>query len=160
MAAIVELKTEVAIPAVVCTGEMTKMPLSLVIVTKEPSSTALPDRSVTVAVSTLFAPTTFAAEGTVSVTVAAGPGVNVTDVVPVAAPAVALTCAVPTELAMMEDVAIPLSVVTGETTVPLSVVKVTVMPLPTRLPKLSEIVAVSTLLAPTTCDAGLAVSVN
>ena len=114
----------------------------------------------TVAVSTLVVPTTRAAEGTVSVTVAAGAGVNVTDVAPVAAPAVALTRAVPTELEMMEDVAIPLIVVTGETTVPPSVVKVTGMPLPTRLPKLSEIIAVSTLLAPTTCDAGLAVSVN
>ena len=108
----------------------------------------------------LLLPTTCTAGATWSVKEKVELGRKVTDVVfETVPPVVAVICAVPASVEVMEDVAAPFIVVTvGDTTLPRSLVKVTRMPLATALLYWSRTVAVSTLLWPTTSEAGLACS--
>jgi DNA/RNA-binding domain of Phe-tRNA-synthetase-like protein len=155
----VELIDEVAMPLVVVRGEST-VPRFEVKVTVVALATGLLYRSTTVAVSVLVFPTVRLAGLASSVTVKGAPGVKTTAAVPDTVPLAAVMTAVPARVELIDEVAMPLVVKLGESTVPMSEVKVTVVPSATGLLDSSTTVAVSVLVFPTVRLAGLASSVT
>ena len=87
----------------------------------------------TVAVSALVFPTGRLVGFACSVTVKGAPGVKTTAAVSDAVPLVAVMCAVPATVEVIDEVAMPLVVVRGESSSPMFEVKVTVVPLATGL---------------------------
>ena len=155
----VEVIDEVAMPLVVKLGE-SAVPMSEVKVTVVPSATGLLDSSTTVAVSALVFPTGRLAGFASSVTVKGAPGVKTTAAVSDAVPLVAVMSAVPATVEVIDEVAMPLVVELGESAVPMSEVKVTVVPSATGLLDSSTTVAVSALVFPTVRLVGFASSVT